>query len=160
MNQKGFANIALVIAVIILAGAIGYSMLSKEPQVPEIQSKASPVLDIDKKIDDRILKLVREQNSNRVVGVIILLIEDQKIQTLPEDPVKREQTIEQLGQARKISQAPLIKRLQPHGVTVIEQYWLTNSFLAKVPLKAIEIVADQPEVISISPRYGGEPPPN
>src|SRR3989338_6655317 len=58
------------------------------------------------------------------------------------------------------SREDIIKSFQSYDVTVMEQYFIINWFLARVSVKNIERIAIHPDVISVSPRFGGEPPPS
>lgn len=125
------------------------------------------------KIHPLLQEWAKRNAPDSVIEVIITLREDQKIPRLPRvttgESLKsqvnqaifnaRNVRIEKLKQERNKSQTALIQRLQPHGLVVLEQYWLVNSFLARIPIGGLKIVALQPEVIHLQPRFGGEPPP-
>lgn len=131
-------------------------------------------VEVPQKIHPLLQQWIDREAPDHVVEVVITLIEDQQIprfpRLVPGQPRtssanrailrERESLIEQLRQQRQASQTGLIRTLQPYGLVVLEQYWLINGFLARLPLGSVETVAAESEALYIRPRFGGEPPPN
>lgn len=141
--------------------------------IPEKQIVETTPYKTKSTIHPIIQEWVEHKASDSVIEVIITLREDQRIQRLPrhvpgqlwESPANqailrtRNILIEELRQHRNKSQAGLVQRLEPHGLVVLEQYWLVNSLFVRLPIGSVKIAAQQPEVIYLQPRFGGEPPP-
>jgi hypothetical protein len=125
------------------------------------------------KIHPLLIQQIEREEPYYSIEVIVTLQEDQKLSPLPDLDYRypresqinqnilkmREAAIFELAQRRKSSQAELIRKLQPFGLVVLEQYWIVNGFLAKIPACSVQTVAGQPEVTYIRPRFAGEPPP-
>lgn len=69
------------------------------------------------------------------------------------------QTIEKLKQKRKNRHDSFAKNYAKSGLKIKESFWLTNGFLAEVPVGAINKIAEDSDVLYIQPQFGGEVPP-
>lgn len=107
--------------------------------------------DIVGTIDVTAIKEISDSLSSKLHPRLKELIE----QGLPSDSIEVVINLRETA-----SRADVIKSFQPYDIVVLEQYLLLNGFLARLPLKSIERIAAHPDVLYISPKLSGEPPPN
>lgn len=75
---------------------------------------------------------------------------------------ERSAMIDQLAAARRETRAPIIERLRAQGIEikVLEEYWIVNAVSAELPARDLEVVAEQPQVLFVQPRFTGDEPPD
>jgi serine protease AprX len=147
------------------SGNFSIDLLPKNPRVERRLEESPP------KIHPYLEEWIKREVPEKRIGARVILHEDQKIPRLPypipgQPPTStanqaiinaRKALIDELSQRRRDSQARLIQRLHPHGLQVKEQCWLVNSLVVELPIRSVEVVAAQPEVLSIHPRSAEEP---
>ena len=78
------------------------------------------------------------------------------------DPAIADQTdalISLIRQQRAELNRPLIRQLQELGGKSFRQYWIAPSVRVSLPVQAIDALVGHPEILSIDPVQGDEPPP-
>ena len=131
------------------------------------------------KIHPLLQKWMKSKEPQEVVEVLIRLEDSLKIPRFPELAkgagreskeakrvmALRSEVIEQIAKLRKERQSQFIQRatrqLGKSGFRseTVGRFWLTNTILAKIQLKAIEKLAEDKEVVYVQPRFAEEKPP-
>ena len=119
------------------------------------------------------LRNIRDLNQAERVRVVVQRAEHLTIPKYPQrdrsrradDPanraiVKQRHAIsEQLLKDRVAHNKPFVDELKAKGITVLEQFWVTNSMLVEMPLAAVDALAARADVVSLSPELTTVPPP-
>ncbi|OGZ53986.1 MAG: hypothetical protein A3H64_03910 [Candidatus Ryanbacteria bacterium RIFCSPLOWO2_02_FULL_45_11c] len=173
--QKGFGLIRILIVIGIIAGigALVFKSVSldKNPFMSSAEEKsaidmAEQMKDVVEKKNNETMQTDDVANENigstdltdlvdRVTEKLHPRLREIIDQESPDDYVEVVINLQESA-----SREDIIKSFQSYDVTVMEQYFIINGFLARVSVKNIERIAIHPDVISVSPRFGGEPPPS
>jgi len=134
-----------------------------EPTPPEKRDKIHPVL----------RKTMETRNLEEQHELMVVLHENILIPHFPEpddrQPRDSDKNKELLRRANKLVEEIIAKRKDSYGklnsmldgakAKVLEAFWIINAVLVEMPLKNVNRLADQKDVISIEMRYTDQKPP-
>lgn len=119
------------------------------------------------------LKAIRDRGGAERIRVVIEFPEHLTMSSFPprdrtkplDHPVnqailqQRRARSEQILQARLARNGPVVGELQALGVSVVEQFWITNSILVEMPVAVVDKLAARADVISLAPEHTTVQPP-
>jgi serine protease AprX len=69
------------------------------------------------------------------------------------------QLVAETERARAESLAELTEAVERFDGNVVERFWIINGVLVDLPLRAVETIAEDDDIVSLEPRFSGEEPP-